>query len=197
MTPPGSAEPSAPVGLEDVEAAARRIYAAAVHTPLLSLPPLDELIGTRVRLKMESMQRAGAFKFRGACNAVALLPECTRGVVTFSSGNHAAALTLAARLAGLPAVVVMPDDTQPAKVALAGRYGAEIVTYDRFDDDRDAIVATLVAERRLTFVPPFDDPGIIAGQGTAALEMLAEGPGSTPQQFADLVAPRQQPGTDA
>ena len=172
----GKARAPDPVRYADVLAAADRIAGVALNTPVLGCPALDEQVGAPVRLKAESLQRAGAFKFRGACNAVRLLGADVTGVVTFSSGNHAAALALAARLAGRRAVLVMPDDTPQAKVEAVRRAEGEIVFYDRFSDDRDAIVASLQAERGLAFVPPFDDPAIIAGQGTVALELLADAP---------------------
>ena len=167
--------------LDDVERAARRLRDVAHRTPELTSRTLDEQVGAAVRLKAECFQRTGSFKFRGAFNAVASLPAAERaaGVVTFSSGNHGQALALAARLHEIPAVIVMPHDAPTAKRAAAVGYGAEIVGYDRYQESREEIGATLAAERGLTLVPPFDAWAVMAGQGTAALEIFARGPVDT------------------
>ena len=168
---PGS---SATVTLEDVRRAAARLQGVAHRTPVLTSRTLDELLGARVFLKAEALQRTGSFKFRGAYNAIAALPahERSRGVVAFSSGNHAQAVALAASLHEITAVIVMPDDAPASKLAATRGYGAEVVTYDRVREDREALGRQLAAERGLSLVPPYDHPDVIAGQGTAALELL-------------------------
>lgn len=161
---------------DDVRAAARRLDGIAHRTPVVTSRTLDRLTGARVFAKCENLQRAGAFKFRGAYNAIAALtPQQLRaGVVAFSSGNHAQAVALACRLLGAPAAVVMPADAPAGKLAATRGYGAEVVTYDRHAQDRTAIGQQLAAERSATVIPPFDHPHVMAGQGTAALELLAE-----------------------
>ena len=156
----------------DVEAAARRLEGVANRTPVFTSRTLDQRVGARVFLKAESLQRAGAFKFRGAYNAISQLDE--PGVAAFSSGNHAQAVALAARLTGKQAVILMPLDAPPAKVEATRGYGAEVVTYDRYTEDREALGRALAAERGLALVPPYDDEQVMAGQGTAALELLAQ-----------------------
>src|SRR4051794_40860513 len=166
------------ISLDDVLAASQRLEGVAHRTPVLTSRSLDEATGAeRVLLKAENLQRVGAFKFRGAYNAVAALPaaERARGVATVSSGNHAQALSLAARLHEIPAVILMPDDAPPGKVAATAGYGAEIVRFDRYGGDREALLAALVEERGLVPVHPYDDPLVMAGQGTAALELLEDG----------------------
>jgi threonine dehydratase len=166
------------IGLEDVRAAARRIDGVAHRTPVLSSRTLDARVGARVLLKAECLQRAGAFKFRGAYSAISNLAPARRaaGVAAYSSGNHAQAVALAARLLGTQAVIVMPKDTPPAKARATAGYGAEVVTYDRYSEDRVAIGEALAAERGLSLVPPYDHPDVMAGQGTAALELLEDVP---------------------
>ena len=163
----------------DIEAAARRIAPFAVLTPLLEHPELNERAGRRVFLKLETLQRTGSFKFRGACNRIALIPESERkkGVIAFSSGNHAQGVAAAAALFGLAATIVMPSDAPRAKVAGTKRYGATVVSYDRKTDDREAIAAKLQAETGATLIKPFDDPQVVAGQGTAGLEMARQAAG--------------------
>lgn len=167
-------EPS--VTLADIEAAAARLAGQAVRTPLLAVPHLDALTGARVFLKPESLQRTGSFKFRGGYNAVASLVPAVRakGVVAVSSGNHAQGVAEAARLFGAPATIVMPADAPPAKLARTRRSGAEVVTYDRATEDRDAVGAAILAERGGTFIHPYDDARVIAGQGTTGLEIAAD-----------------------
>jgi threonine dehydratase len=162
--------------LADVEAAALRIRPHAVRTPLVESPSLSGLTGGRVFLKLETLQRTGSFKFRGACNAVAqLVPEQLRGgVVAFSSGNHAQGVAAAAALFGTPALIVMPRDVPPAKLEGTRRHGAEVVFYDRVRDDREAIAAKLCAERGATLIKPFDQAEVIAGQGTIGLEIAED-----------------------
>ncbi len=163
-------------GFADVQAAAKRIAPYAVRTPLVESPVLNALTGGRVFLKLESLQRTGSFKFRGACNRILMIPEAERakGVVAFSSGNHAQGVAAAAQLFGIPALIVMPKDAPRAKIEGTRAYGAQIVTYDRVTDDREAIAARFVNERGATLVKPFDDPGIMAGQGTAGLEIAED-----------------------
>ena len=163
-------------GFADVQAAARRIAPYAVRTPLVESPVLSALTGGRVFLKLESLQRTGSFKFRGACNRILMIPEVQRakGVVAFSSGNHAQGVAAAAELFGIPALIVMPKDAPRAKIEGTRSYGAEVVTYDRVTDDREAIAAKFVNERGATLVKPYDDPGIMAGQGTAGLEIAED-----------------------
>jgi threonine dehydratase len=158
----------------DVQAAAERLRAVAHRTPVVTSRTLDERTGAQVVLKAENLQRVGAFKFRGAYNAIAQLdPERKRrGVVAFSSGNHAQGVALAAKLLGIPAVIVMPEDAPAAKSDATRGYGAEVVTYDRERMNRVELAASIARERGATLIPPYDDPGIIAGQGTAALELI-------------------------
>lgn len=162
--------------VDDVWAAAARIAPHAHRTPVLTSRRIDEELGATVLVKAENLQRVGAFKFRGALNALLrLTPEQRRaGVVAYSSGNHAQAVALAARIIGSPAVIVMPHDAPVSKVAATVGYGAEIVRYDRWTQDRAALGAALALERGLTLVPPFDHPDVIAGQGTAALELFTD-----------------------
>lgn len=164
--------------LADVEAAAHRLEGVAIRTPVLTSRTLDGEVGAAVFLKAEPFQRAGAFKFRGAYNRLAQLSEDERraGVVAFSSGNHAQAVALAARLLDVPATILMPTDAPAAKLAATRGYGAEVVLFDRYTEDREALGRALESERSLTLVPPFDDERIMAGQGTAALELLADVP---------------------
>lgn len=156
----------------DVLAAADRIADHAHRTPVLRSTAIDELCGARLYFKCENLQRTGAFKFRGAYNALSRLDG--RRVVAFSSGNHAQAVALVARLLGMQATIVMPSDAPAAKVRATRGYGAEIVMYDRFAEDREAVSRRVAAEREAAIVPPFDHPHIIAGQGTATLELLDE-----------------------
>ncbi len=162
------------IGLDDVRAAAARLDGVAHRTPVLTSRALDAMVGATVLLKAETFQRGGAFKFRGAYNAVSsLAPDVReRGVCAVSSGNHAAAVTLAARLCGTRAVILMPSDAPALKRAATEGYGAEVVEFDRYRDDREALARSLAAERELTLVHPFDNPMVMAGQGTVALELL-------------------------
>jgi threonine dehydratase len=161
------------VALADIEAAAGRIAGVAVRTPLLESPALNTRAGGRILIKAETLQRVGAFKFRGAYNRLAQLgpDERRRGVVAFSSGNHAQGVALAARLLGMPAMIVIPSDAPGVKVAATRGYGAEIRFYDRASEDREAIAKELARQRGAVIVPAFDDPHIIAGQGTIGLEI--------------------------
>ena len=164
------------VTFADIEAAAARINGHAIATPLIESPALNERLGLRVLIKSETLQRVGAFKFRGAYNRLVQLDagERTRGVVAFSSGNHAQGVALAARMLGMPAAIVMPSDAPAIKVAATRGYGAEVRFYDRLKDSREAMAAGLAAERGAVIVPAFDDPHIIAGQGTVGLELARQ-----------------------
>ena len=159
-----------------IEAAALRARGRVRRTPLLSSPFLDEIAGRRVLVKAEVLQHTGSFKFRGGWSAVsALAPDVrARGVIAFSSGNHAQGVALAARLHGVPAVIIMPSDAPRTKIDNTRALGAEVVLYDRADEDRDAIGARLSAERGLSLIKPFDEPQVIAGQGTCGLEIAEQ-----------------------
>jgi threonine dehydratase len=172
---PGPATP-APVTLDDVRDAAGRIKGVAHRTPVLRSRTIDRMVGAEVFLKCENFQRIGAFKFRGAYNAISRLSpqQLRRGVAAYSSGNHAQAVALAAREAGSTAVIVMPEDAPASKADATAGYGAEIVTYDRYTGDRVAIGERLAAERGLALIPPYEHPHVIAGQGTAGLELIEE-----------------------
>jgi threonine dehydratase len=158
----------------DIAAAAARLKGVAVRTPLIHAPVLDERLGARVFLKAETLQRTGSFKFRGAYNKISQIPLERRaaGVVAYSSGNHAQGVAAAARLLGLRATIVMPSDAPRLKRARTEALGAEVIAYDRNKEDRAAIAARVVAERGATLVPPYDDPLIIAGQGTIGVEIV-------------------------
>ena len=160
----------------DVAAAARTLAGIAVRTPLISSPVLDERLGARVFLKAETMQRMGAFKFRGAYNKLSSIPAGRRagGVVAFSSGNHAQGVAAAARLLNMPAVIVMPADAPRPKRERTAALGAEVVLYDRDKEDREAIARRIAGERDAVLVPPYDDPLIIAGQGTLGREIVED-----------------------
>ncbi len=164
------------MNIDMIRAAATRIKGHAVHTPLLNAPLLDEVAGRRVWVKAECLQLTGSFKFRGAWSALSALDDATRakGVIAFSSGNHAQGVALAARMHGVPAVIIMPADSPQMKLDNTRAYGAEVITYDRGSEDRDEIGARLSAERGLTLVKPFDDPQVIAGQGTVGLEIAEQ-----------------------
>ena len=176
------------IGLDDVRAAAARLDGVAHRTPVLTSRALDAMVGATVLLKAETFQRGGAFKFRGAYNAVSsLAPDARdRGVCAVSSGNHAAAVTLAAGLCGTRAVILMPSDAPALKRAATEGYGAEVVEFDRYRDDREALARSLAAERELTLVHPFDNPMVMAGQGTVALELLDQ---AGPAPLDALVVP--------
>ena len=158
----------------DVDAAARRLEGVALHTPLLTSTALDVMTGGRIFLKAETLQRTGSFKFRGAYNKLAAIPPGERagGVVAFSSGNHAQGVAAAARLLGMPCVIVMPRDAPRAKRQRTAALGAKIVLYDRLREDREAIASEIAARRGAVLVPPYDDALIIAGQGTAGREIV-------------------------
>ena len=165
-------------GFADVEAAAARLAGKAHRTAVLTSHTADARAGGALFFKPENFQRVGAFKFRGAYNAIAALPESARaaGIVTFSSGNHAQAIACAAALLGTRATIVMPHDAPAMKRAATAGYGGEIISYDRYTEDRTEIGRRLAAERGLTLIPPFDHPDVIAGQGTVALELCTDIP---------------------
>ncbi len=163
-------------GFAEIEAAAGRLAGIARRTPLLAGTPLDEATGGRLLFKAECLQRIGAFKFRGAYNRLVQLDAKQRraGVVAFSSGNHAQGVAAAARMLGIPATIVMPADVPAVKLENTRSLGAEVVLYHRAGEDREAIARRLVTERGATLVPPYDDPHIVAGQGTAGLELMQQ-----------------------
>ena len=162
----------------DVVAASERLQGVAHRTPVLRSTTANALLGAELFFKCENLQRMGAFKFRGGYNTLAQFsPEQKkRGVLAFSSGNHAQAIALSARILGIPAAIVMPEDAPAAKLAATRGYGAEVITYDRFTEDREAISQRIASERGMTLVPPYNHPHVIAGQGTAAMELLQEVP---------------------
>lgn len=164
------------VTLADIQAAAARLKGQVVETPLIESPALNDRLGRRVLIKPETLQRVGAFKFRGAYNRLVQLDAAQRkaGVVAFSSGNHAQGVALAAKLLGVPALIVMPADAPAVKVEATRGYGAEIRLYDRLTEDRVAIAAEIAAQRGSVVVPAFDDLDIIAGQGTVGLELVTQ-----------------------
>lgn len=165
-----------PISFDDVCAAHERIGGVAHRTPVLTSRTANEKTGAQLFFKCENLQRMGAFKFRGAYNAIAQFTpqQKAAGVITFSSGNHAQAIALAARLLGVKAVIVMPHDAPAIKVAATRGYGGEIIFYDRYTEDREALGKRLAEERGLTLIPPYDHPHVMAGQGTAAKELFEE-----------------------
>jgi threonine dehydratase len=169
-------ETSRSATFDDVLAAAERLRGVAHRTPVVTSRTLDERTGAQVFLKAESLQRIGAFKFRGAYNTIAQLGEEQKqgGVVAFSSGNHAQGVALAARLLGVPAAIVMPSDAPAAKLAATAGYGADVITYERERMNRAELAASIANERGATLIPPYDHPAIIAGQGTAVLELIED-----------------------
>jgi threonine dehydratase len=159
---------------EDVRAAAQRLHGHAHRTPVLRSATLDQQLGAQVYFKCENFQRMGAFKFRGAFNALAqFTPEQKRaGVVAYSSGNHAQAIALSARILDIPATLIMPHDASPAKLAATRGYGAQVLSYDRYTEDAMALARQLSADQGMTFIPPFDHAHVLCGQGTAAMELF-------------------------
>jgi threonine dehydratase len=173
--------PELAIAPADIDAAARRLAGVAHRTPARTSRQADERTGATVFFKCENFQRMGAFKFRGAYNALVQFTPAQRaaGVIAFSSGNHAQAIALAARLLGMPSVIVMPHDSPAAKLAATrgyqeGQRGSEVLLYDRYKEDREAIGRRLAAERGMTLIPPFDHPHVMAGQGTAAAELIED-----------------------
>jgi threo-3-hydroxy-L-aspartate ammonia-lyase len=173
--PLGSEETPAPT-YADVQAAVRRLEGHAYRTPVMTSRAVDESLGATVFFKCENFQRVGAFKFRGAFNALSSLPAAARarGVIAFSSGNHAQAVALAACLLGMEATIVMPEDAPASKLAATRGYGARVVTYDRYRENRQTIAETLARESGAPIIPPYDHPEVIAGQGTAVVELLED-----------------------
>jgi threonine dehydratase len=169
-------QPTLPVTFEDVSRAADVLRGVAHRTPVLTSRQANRIAGAELFFKCENLQRVGAFKFRGAYNAISQLGSDarTRGVIAFSSGNHAQAMALAGRLLGAPVAVVMPEDAPALKLAATRGYGAEVILYDRNTQDREALAARLVSERGVTLIPPYDHRDVIAGQGTAAMELIEE-----------------------
>jgi threo-3-hydroxy-L-aspartate ammonia-lyase len=165
-----------PVTYADVAAAAKRLEGAAHRTPVLTSTTANALTGAQLFFKPENLQRMGAFKFRGAYNAIAKLEgeARKRGVLAFSSGNHAQAIALAGRLQGVSATIVMPSDAPAIKLAATRGYGAEVITYDRMTEDREALAKKIAAERGLALIPPYDHADVIAGQGTSAKELIED-----------------------
>src|SRR5258707_10385017 len=173
MTEPSS---TMPVSAADIDAAAKVVAPFAVRTPLLSFPILNERVGTKVFLKPEMLQRTGSFKFRGAFNRLSAIPRDKQsgGVVAYSSGNHAQGVAAAAKILNMRATIVMPSDAPLTKRERTKGYGAEVVLYDRNRDDRAAIASEIAGRRGATIVPPYDDPLVIAGQGTAGREIAED-----------------------
>ena len=161
---------------DDISAAAARLHGVAHRTPVATSHTANERTGAELFFKCENLQRMGAFKFRGAYNSLSqFTPEQRRaGVVTFSSGNHAQAIALSARLLGMPAIIVMPSDAPQMKIEATQGYGAQVQLFDRYTEDREAIGRKLAGERGMTLIPPFDHPHVMAGQGTAALELIED-----------------------
>ena len=164
------------ISFDDVAAAAQRLAGIAHRTPVMTSRTANALCGGTLFFKCENLQRMGAFKFRGAYNALAqFTPEQRRaGVIAFSSGNHAQAIALSARLLGMPAAIVMPKDAPQMKIDATRGYGAEVLLYDRYTENREALGAKIAEERGMTLIPPYDHPHVMAGQGTAALELIDE-----------------------
>ena len=169
------------ISYADIAAAAARLRGVAHRTPVMSSRTADEITGAQVFFKCENLQRMGAFKFRGAYNALSQFSPAQRrtGAIAFSSGNHAQAIALSARLLHMPSVIVMPADSPAAKLAATrgyqeGQPGSEVVIYDRYTEDREAIGKRLAIERGMTLIPPYDHPHVMAGQGTAAAELIEQ-----------------------
>ena len=165
-----------PPDIFDIRAAAQRIAPHTVRTPLLESSQINDIVGGRLLIKAETLQRTGSFKFRGAFNTISQIPDKIRknGIVAFSSGNHAQGVAAAALLHGIPAVIVMPEDAPNLKVANTVDYGAEVVFYNRYTEDREAIGVGIAEKRSLSLVKPYDDPRVIAGQGTVGLEIIEQ-----------------------
>lgn len=179
MSDPIATDTAAPLVLPDfaaVQRAAARLQGIATRTPVMTSRTADEATGARLFFKCENLQRMGAFKFRGAYNAIASLPDGVRqrGVIAFSSGNHAQGMALAGQLLGVPVTILMPLDAPEAKIAATRGYGAEVILFDRYSQDREALGRQIAGERDLSLIPPFDHPEVIAGQGTAAMELIEE-----------------------
>lgn len=160
----------------DVQRAAQRIHGAAHRTPVMTSRMANEIAGAELFFKCENLQRIGAFKFRGAYNALSQFSaeQRSNGVLTYSSGNHAQAIALSASLLGIRSVIIMPKDAPEAKIRATRGYGAEVITYDRYKEDREEISRRLAEERNMTLIPPYDHPDVICGQGTAAMELFED-----------------------
>ncbi|UFP94366.1 threo-3-hydroxy-L-aspartate ammonia-lyase [Gloeobacter morelensis] len=171
-----SSAPTLPVSFDDVQAAADRLRGVAHRTPVLTSRTVDDLTGAQVFFKCENFQRMGAFKFRGAYNALSQLDEAQRrrGVLAYSSGNHAQAIALAGRILDIPTAIVMPSDAPAVKRRATEGYGGEVILYDRAETIREALADKLARERGLAVIPPFDHPQVVAGQGTAGLELCEQ-----------------------
>jgi threonine dehydratase len=184
-----SADPRDLPTIDDIRAAAVRLRGKAVLTPLVESPALNKRLGGRLLVKAETLQRTGSFKFRGAYNALVQFDERQRraGVVTYSSGNHAQGVAAAAELLGIPATIVMPADAPAIKIANTKSYGAEVVLYDRYKDSREEVGGKIAGERGATIVAPYDDPRVIAGQGTAGLEIAAQAKALDADLYAVIV----------
>ena len=165
-----------PIGPEDVLAAAARLDGVAHRTPVMTSRTADERTGAQLFFKCENLQRVGAFKFRGAYSALSRFTPAQRkgGVIAYSSGNHGQAIAVSARLLGMPVAIVMPQDAPPIKIAATRGYGAEVILYDRYTENREAIGQRIATERGMTLIPPYNHVDVIAGQGTAALELIEE-----------------------
>ena len=176
ISPDTAAPPLDMPTFKDVDAARERLAGIAYRTPVMTSKTADKLAGAELFFKCENFQRAGSFKFRGAYNAIATLSEDqrARGVLAYSSGNHGQCLALSGRMQGVKVTIVMPSDAPQMKIDATAGYGAEVITFDRYKDDRDTLVAELGESRGLTMVPPFDHAAVIAGQGTSALELIEE-----------------------
>jgi threonine dehydratase len=181
---------------DDVTAASERIKGFAHRTPVMTSRTMNKELGAEVFFKCENLQRMGAFKFRGAFNALSKFDERQRkaGVVAYSSGNHAQAIALSASLLGIPATIVMPNDAPAAKMAATRGYGGKVVNYDRYTEDREQIGRNLAEKHGLTLIPPYDHPDVIAGQGTAAKELFEPKNLSYPIPSASLVSKRTNCG---
>lgn len=186
-----STAPSLAPAIADIEAAAARLAGVAVRTPLLENALLNDRLGGRLLVKAEPLQKTGSFKFRGAYNAVAALPETarSRGVVAFSSGNHGQAVAAAGRLFGVPATVVMPADAPAIKIAATRAFGARVITYDRWTENREEIGAAIAAETGAVLVRPYDEPMVIAGQGTMGLEIAEQAAELDVARLDQVIAP--------
>lgn len=179
LTTPSSPDLAASLdvpGFADVEAARKRLAGIAYRTPVMTSKTADKLAGAKLFFKCENFQRGGSFKFRGAYNAIASLndDERARGVLAYSSGNHGQCLALSGQMQGVKVTIVMPSDAPQMKIDATAGYGAEVITFDRYKDDRDGLVRDLAERRGLTVVPPFDHAAVIAGQGTLAAELIEE-----------------------
>jgi len=176
LTDTTEAQPHYAAGFKDIEAAAQRLRGVALRTPLLESPLLNQELGYRLMVKAEPLQRTGSFKFRGAYNTISQFNEAARkaGVVAFSSGNHAQGVAAASSMLGVPATIIMPSDAPAIKIANTRAWGAKVVLYDRYKENREEIGARIAADSGAVLVKPYDNPGVIAGQGTVGLEIVEQ-----------------------